>query len=342
MFSLLRSDVYRLVHGKALAVAMAVLIGIIVVTAVSLHAVSDPGFLILCYQEDPLTVDELRDDLQVEGGPLGSFVVTDEEGEEADDQADERFGADPSPSLMLSVEGASESLTAADFAAVSAEMRTFSSPTEMLGMGFVGGGLLTVVTSLLVAVYFASDFGSRFIRNLVMSRRGRWAYYGEKLVLAALIALLVEVVALVVIVTSFLLAGFGFRSLDAPGALAEWLLLVWLTTTAYAWLTALVVWLTRSMAAAIAEAVTVSTGMVGATLTQLAMFLGGAFPWVRAVPDWLLVRGMDVAGTGAEGLLAPSEIVPFVNAGAWAMLVALLWMALCAALALGVCRRRDV
>lgn len=242
MFNLLKSDVFRLVHGKTLWAMTACLIAVAVLAAATIHFVSSPEFLYASSQSMEMTVS------------------ADEDGEELDE-----FDAAAVQALEASEKPASE-VTVADFEGVSREMRTLESPLDMLGDAALSGGLVSLLTCLLVTLLFAGDFTTGFVRNLVMDRRGRWRYYGVKIILAGLAALYFLVVAVVACLVAFAAAGFTYARMNTVGEVAEYLALAFLLAWAYGCLTAVVVWATRSGGAGIAFAIVVGTGMVGALL----------------------------------------------------------------------------
>lgn len=372
MLSLLRSDLYRLVHGKALWVLTAVLAACMVASAGLLNLASQPEFLVLYAKAESASIDQVREDMAYENSAAGFMSAGgrsgDQEGrgegagngEDAGSASADGAGSGApgtaasgasdgdvatvgdadsgsAVTLMLTVDDA---LTAEDFEEVSADMHRFSSPTALFATTFLSAGLLFLAVSLLVAEFFAADFNRRFIRTLPMGRRGRMAYYGEKLLLAALLALYFLLVLMASCAASFAAWGFTYDALNGVGELLLWMLLSWLLTVVYAWLTALVVWLTRSTAAAVVEAVLVSSTFVGAALTQALMYFGAVLPALRAIVSWLPSSTLGPLGQNAAALLAPG---PFgAPAAVIALLVLLLWAGGCAALALTVCRRRDV
>lgn len=156
-----------------------------------------------------------------------------------------------------------EALSDADFEGVSRDMRTLASPADMLGDMAVSGGALAVVVSLVTALFLAQDFSMRFARNLVMDRRGRVRYYGEKLVLVGLLAAFYLAVAALAGAASFAAAGFTYAAASPLGDLALFLGLAWLLAFAYGCTTAVIVWATRSAGAGVAWALVVSSGIAG-------------------------------------------------------------------------------
>lgn len=351
MFNLLKSDVYRLVHGKMLWVATAVLVGCIVLCAAMMHWVSDPQFLYDAAQMSAtVTVGDADEPDAADEAAREMAEATAEEHERAMDAAsavNEGDGAadNASASLeaLLEFEDPS-SLSVADFEEASREMRTIDTPTSMFGDMLVSGGFLGALVSIVVALLLASDFSTRFVRNLPMDRRGRVAYYGGRLVLVAVVALYFLAVGCVLNVVAFTVAGFTFAALDGAAELLVFLGLSWLCLTAYGCMTAVFVWLTRSAGAGIAFALVVATGIAGTVAGSLLQNLGMAVPALSAVQPWLLATCMnhDLALPAASLLLPAEGAVWAVPVGVQVAIVGLFWVAACAALGLGVLRRRDV
>ncbi len=327
MLNLLRSDLYRLIRGKALWVMSVVLVACMAFAAGMLHWVTQPDFLAFYAQTEMMTVDEVQSELMPREEAEESFAVTVQ-----------------GPGTSVRADGFREVPTVDDFRDVSAEMRQFGSLTGLFGSGFVSGGFLAVTASLLVALFFSADFETHFVRNLTMTRRARVAYYGEKLLLASLMALWFLIVLAVSCAASFALAGISYRADEAVGGLLLWMLLTWLSATVYAWLTALVVWLTRSKAAGIAEAIVVSSSMFGALLAQALAYFGRVLPWMDALPAWLPSGALNLLAPGAAQLAVPGGALGFAGApvGVAVLAVLLIWLAVCGALTFAVCRRRDL
>ncbi|MEC4273589.1 hypothetical protein VJ923_10500 [Adlercreutzia sp. R25] len=343
MFNLLKSDVYRLVHGKMLWVATAVLAGCIVLCAAMMHWVSDPQFLCDAAQMSAtVTVGEADElDAAADEAAREMAEAAAEGGEGEDDGA--TVGGSASFEALLEF-GDPSSLSAADFEETSREMRTIEAPTFMFGDMLVSGGFLGALVSVVVALLLASDFSTKFVRNLPMDRRGRVAYYGGRLVLVAVVALYFLAVGCVLSLAAFTAAGFTFAALDGAAELLVFLGLSWLCLAAYGCLTAVLVWLTRSAQAGVAFALVVATGIAGTVAGGLLQNLGAAVPALAAVQPWLLSTCMnhDLA-LPATSLLLPAEgAVWAIPVGAQVALVGAFWVTASAVLALSVLRRRDV
>ena len=289
MFNLLKSDIYRLVHGKMLWVAAIVLVALSVLAAGMMHWVSSPEFLRMTATSFEMTVnvgdgangaaDVLGegdaaaanasaeaaaaagasgrglslDELDTLGAAEAAGSAESEEDSVRDDEtaSDSAFA---SSELWDLVADNPEALSDADFEGVSRDMRTLASPADMLGDMAVSGGALAMVVSLVTALFLAQDFSMRFARNLVMDRRGRVRYYGEKLVLVGLLAAFYLAVAALAGAASFAAAGFTYAAASPLGDLALFLGLAWLLAFAYGCTTAVIVWASRSAGAGVAWA----------------------------------------------------------------------------------------
>ena len=193
-------------------------------------------------------------------------------------------------------------------------------------------------------VRLAQDFSMRFARNLVMDRRGRVRYYGEKLVLVGLLAAFYLAVAALAGAASFAAAGFTYAAASPLGDLALFLGLAWLLAFAYGCTTAVIVWATRSAGAGVAWALVVSSGIAGSLLGQVLLLLGRGVPWIGALEPWMLASCMQNVGNHASTLLATPAAAPLTMAplAVQVLIVGGVAVALCAALTFGPLRKRDL
>lgn len=312
MFNLLKSDLYRLVHGKMLWVMLAVFLAMSVFTAaiVSFAANYVPAV--------SQVVEASAEDVE-----MGVELATD---------------------------------TSETFTDVNLANRQIASLTTLYGQSFAGGGELTMLVALLVALFFAADFDTHFVRNLVMDAAGRRRYYAEKLILAALVSAAFLLVGMIATPACFAAAGFTFVSAESPGAVALYALLAWLTITAYAWMTAVAVWVTHSKAAGIVAALVVAIGAAGGALFTAASIFGWKWPWLGELVHWvpysnltLLSNGVgwfDLpygAGLAANGTMSvPQGAIGGLSGMTQAFVVGVLWLAACAVLTFAVLRKKDV
>ena len=193
-------------------------------------------------------------------------------------------------------------------------------------------------------VRLAQDFSMRFARNLVMDRRGRVRYYGEKLVLVGFLAAFYLAVAALAGAASFAAAGFTYAAASPLGDLALFLGLAWLLAFAYGCTTAVIVWATRSAGAGVAWALVVSSGIAGSLLGQVLLLLGRGVPWIGALEPWTLASCMQNVGNHASTLLATPAAAPLTMAplAVQVLIVGGVAVALCAALTFGPLRKRDL
>lgn len=212
------------------------------------------------------------------------------------------------------------------------------------GQTFLTGGLLGMLGSALAALFLVSDIDHGFIKNLLMSRCGRRAYYAEKLVLIALIQAILLALCAATTTVAFAAAGFSYQVAERPDELAAWLGLTWLIAYAYALIAAVVTWLTRSKWGGAVLAVMVSTGVTGTVVANLCLGLAPALPWLGAVPSWLLHSCARLLGSGTAALFVCDAGLPVPGLPVWGhvLLVGALWSAAFAAVAMTVCRRRDI
>ena len=367
MFNLMKSDLYRLVHGKMLWVVTVVVVALSILAAVAMYAVSSPEFLSMSASAMDMTVTACDDETaegsagggeragaesggqSVPGASLGATADTAvETAEDAMEEAAEAGeGAAPgsaSAELWALVEESPQALSEADFEGVSREMRTFATPADMLGDSVVSGGLLTLVVALVTALFCAQDFTTRFARNLVMDRRGRMRYYGGKIVLVGVLAAFFVAVVSLVSVVSFAAAGFTYGDMNSPADLLAFFGLTWLVVFAYGCSAAVIVWISRSAGAGVAWAIVVCSGFLGAMAGQVLLLLGTAVPWLGALEPWLLASCVQALGSNAGTLLSGPAAAPLtmVPVAVQVLLVGAIVAGLCSALALGVLRKRDV
>lgn len=380
MFNLLKSDVYRLVHGKMFWVAAIVLVALSALAAGMMHWVSSPEFLRMTATSFEMTVNVSDaagdaasglngedagatsaaagaagvagasgrglslDELDASAAPdaAAGSAESEEDGVRDDETASD--SALTSSELWDLVADNPEALSDADFEGVSRDMRTLASPVDMLGDMAVSGGALAMVVSLVTALFLAQDFSMRFARNLVMDRRGRVRYYGEKLVLVGLLAAFYLAVAALAGAASFAAAGFTYAAASPLGDLALFLGLAWLLAFAYGCTTAVIVWASRSAGAGVAWALMVSSGIAGSLFGQVLLLLGRGVPWIGALEPWMLASCMQALGSHASTLLATPAAVPLtmVPLAVQVLIVGTAAVALCAALTFGPLRKRDL
>ena len=356
MFNLLKSDMYRLVHGKMLWVVTAIVVAASVLVVAMMHAVSSPEFLSMTASAVDMTVTA-GDDEGARGaasgdeteGPAAASVAAAAEAVEdvAENAAEAEEGAasgSASAELWASVAEDPQALSEADFEGVSREMRTFATPADMLGDSVVSGGMLTLIVALVATLFCAQDFTTRFARNLVMDRRGRVRYYGEKIVLVGVLAAFFLAVVSLTSVASFAVAGFTYEATNSLTDLLAFFGLTWLVIFAYGCSAAVIVWISRSAGAGVAWAIVVCSGFLGAAVGQVLLSLAVVAPWLGALEPWLLSSCVQDLGAFAGALLGTPAAAPLtmVPVAVQVLIAGAVAAGLCGALALGVLRKRDL
>lgn len=222
--------------------------------------------------------------------------------------------------------------------------KVMPSLTSTWSQAFLSGGLLGILGSVFIAVFLSRDFKSGFVKNLVMDRRGRWAYYGEKLVFVALVQAIFLAVCAAFSTLGFALFGFTYEVSESVADVALWLALSWLVSCAYTFLTACVVWLTQQEWLSVLWAVLISSGMIGAFLVQVALMLSRAIPVFAAAAEWTLAGSVASIGKGAAYLLTPnSELwLPGMLPVVQVLIVCGLMLVAGIAVTFAACRRRDI
>lgn len=356
MFNLMKSDMYRLVHGKMLWVVTAIVVAVSVLVVAMMHVVSSPEFLSMTASAVDMTVTA-GDDEGARGaasgdeteGPAAASVAAAAEAVEdvAENAAEAEKGAasgSASAELWASVAEDPQALSEADFEGVSREMRTFTTPADMLGDSVVSGGMLTLIVALVAALFCAQDFTTRFARNLVMDRRGRVRYYGEKIVLVGVLAAFFLAVVSLTSVASFAVAGFTYEAANSLTDLLAFFGLTWLVIFAYGCSAAVIVWISRSAGAGVAWAIVVCSGFLGAAVGQVLLSLAVVAPWLGALEPWLLSSCVQDLGAFAGALLGTPAAAPLtmVPVAVQVLIAGAVAAGLCGALALGVLRKRDL
>ena len=356
MFNLMKSDMYRLVHGKMLWVVTAIVVAVSVLVVAMMHVVSSPEFLSMTASAVDMTVTACEDEGargaasgdETEGPAAASVAAAAEAVEDvAENAAEAEEGAasgSASAELWASVAEDPQALSEADFEGVSREMRTFTTPADMLGDSVVSGGMLTLIVALVAALFCAQDFTTRFARNLVMDRRGRVRYYGEKIVLVGVLAAFFLAVVSLTSVASFAVAGFTYEAANSLTDLLAFFGLTWLVIFAYGCSAAVIVWISRSAGAGVAWAIVVCSGFLGAAVGQVLLSLAVVAPWLGALEPWLLSSCVQDLGAFAGVLLGTPAAAPLTMApvAVQVLIVGVVWAVACIALALTALRQRDM
>ncbi len=213
MLNLLKSDLYRLVHGKMLWVGLAALLAVVVGAAGLIWFATTPLFAEMVNEQ------AANSQAAANAGSTWNMQLTTPNNADLD---------------AAEVEALNEKVI---------NSRTYSYGSTFM-VGFLG-----LIVSVLAALIAASDFDSGFAKSVLAGRRSRLPYFGEKLLLIALVCGAFLLVAMVASDAAYLLLGFSYEHAETVGEFWAWTGLAWLEMTAYAYVVALVVWVARSKAA---------------------------------------------------------------------------------------------
>ena len=173
-------DLYRLVHGKSLWIFL----GIIAVMAAISAAV-------MAYITDPTFVQSMQA-ASASGAPTGVHIgFSNGSGPSADDLAETN--------------------------ALAAQLSQGMTPEALVGSVFLGGGGLSCLFVVFLAIFLAAEFESGFSKNVFTVQPSRLAFLGARIVVALVAAGFGMLTALAVWVTRKMAAGIGIGILLASG-----------------------------------------------------------------------------------------------------------------------------
>lgn len=180
-----------------------------------------------------------------------------------------------------------------------------SSLLTMTGTTLINGNALAIMFTIFLSIFLASEFESGYSKNVFTVQPNRITFLGAKLVEIVLIAAVFTAVSLASIAAVGAIAGLSFASTSAVDILI-WGALVTLVLSGFGMLIALIIWLTRKVAAGIIGAVVLVTGM----LVMIVQALLSLFPAVSHLTDFTLYSCMSALGRGlyVEGGLSVAHI----------------------------------
>lgn len=313
MFNLLKSDIYRLVHGKMLWVSLICLIATLASGTGTVWFVTTPEFASMTNEQ---TAKNLAEE-EPSGQGDGAFTA-------------EITSADGTGLIETGIQELNE--------------RKMDSHTYSYAQMFTSGGFLGLLSSIVVALMLVSDFKTGFIKNVLSGRRGRGVYMGEKLILTSLVCAVFLLVGMAVIDLGLAAVGYTYENPESIGQIALWATLTWLVVVAYAFIVACIVWATRSTGAGIAAAILLSGGIVESMVMMGFSTLGQAMPIFNDMSAWMLVYVNRLLGGGIAELLTSAETIaiPGISPVGHVVLVTVTVIAICATLSLTLLKRKDV
>lgn len=303
MFNLLKSDIYRLVHGKMLWVGLACLAFVVVGAA-----------------------------------GLVWFATTPEFAQMVNEQAQEEARQNGATATLTSPNGAD--LDAEEVQVLNDKV--ISSRTYSYGNTFMVG-FLGLIVAVLAALLASSDFDTGFAKNVLAGRGDRRAYFAEKLVLIAALCGVFLLAGMLLSDAVYAVLGFSYRYTETVGEYWSWAGLTWLVLTAYAFLGALIAWATRSKTVGVVLAALVPTGFLESMVLGAAAVLAPAVPLVGDMMQWLPTSVQQRMAVGGAGLFETGgSAVAGLPPAAQVLIVFGAIVIVCAALSLTACRKRDV
>lgn len=306
MFNLCKADVYRMVHMKSFWVCIMVSVALMVTIAGIMNWISSPEFTVV--------VNESISDEHLAG-----MSVEEQENARSEASAD-----------LAEVEPLND--------------KVLSSLTDTWSNTFFDGGFLGAIGSIFVVIFLMRDFQGGFIKNYPLDRRGRFVYFGEKLVIVALIQAIFLLVCAAVTAVAFWAFGFTYETQDSFGGILGWLGLVWLVCTAYGFMLTCLTLLIKSEALSTVVAVMVPSSILGSIMVTVLNYFGVSFPILNQVPQWLMVSTYGNLRGGAAGLTNAVGEGVFAALPVWShvVILAAIYMVVMAVLVLTVCRKQDI
>ena len=176
---------------------------------------------------------------------------------------------------------------------VQAQEAISSSSLTMTGTTLVNGNALAIMFTIFLSIFLASEFESGYSKNVFTVQPNRIAFLGARLVEIVLTAALFTAVSLASVALVGAIAGLSFAPTSAADLLL-WGTLVTLVLSGFGMVIALIIWLTRKVAAGIIGAVVLVTGM----LVMMVQALLSLFPALSHLSDFTLYACMSALGRG--------------------------------------------
>lgn len=198
--------------------------------------------------------------------------------------------------VTLGVTTPEQAFTSDDLAEAMAILSSTSQITY-IGSMMVKGGALALMFIIFISIFLASEFESGFSKNVFASHPNRLAFLGARLIEIAVLAAVFVTATIASSLVSAAIAGFELAP-SPVGDIVLWGALITLMLTAFGTITALTVWLTRKMSAAIVVGVVLVTGLVAALIRSVVSLI----PGMSHLADFMLTPCMESLGLyGLDG-----------------------------------------
>lgn len=290
MANILRMDLYRLVHGKSLWIFLASIVVLAVASAGVMAVITDPAF------QESMRV------AYTSGAPTGVNIgFSNPSGVGADDIA--------------------------EASAMTALLSQGLAPEALVGNVFLGGGGLSCLFVVFIAIFLSSEFESGFSKNVFTVQPNRLAYLGARTLEIVVLAAVFAAVAIGSTLAAAAVTGLELSFTPLPEFLL-WAALATLCAAGFGMLTALAVWVTRKMAAGIVIGIVLGAGLVTMVLQTVLML----FPSASHLADFTLSSCMSSLALGLAGSLSAPHIA----------LVSVAFIVVAAVASAVVLQRKDV
>ena len=271
MVNILRMDLYRLLRSKSLWICLGITVALAAMTIGVLGLLTNADFMQWA-QSSGATVSSASNSV-VNIGVNGNSTMSTEE-------------------ITQSIVQAQEAISS-------------SSLLTMTGTTLVNGNALAIMFTIFLSIFLASEFESGYSKNVFTVQPNRIAFLGARLVEIVLTAALFTAVSLASVALVGAIAGLSFAPTSAADLLL-WGTLVTLVLSGFGMAIALIIWLTRKVAAGIIGDVVLVTGM----LVMMVQALLSLFPALSHLSDFTLYACMSALGRGlyVDGGLSVAHI----------------------------------
>lgn len=165
------------------------------------------------------------------------------------------------------------------------------------GSSFVGGSLIAMLFSIFMASMASEFFKHGYVKNMIQAHGGRASYALAFVALCVLLSAAMTVMGVVVTEAGVRIAGVG-PALPSVGDFFQWLVQVILCVAAYAVLTVLVVFVTKSEVAGVIAALFFGGGGAEGLMMFVLANVPGMPAAIRDCLDGYLAADMSTLASG--------------------------------------------
>lgn len=170
---------------------------------------------------------------------------------------------------------------------------------ELYRQGTVGAGFFGVTTGVLAALFVCADFDSGFIKNIMAAHENKWDYIMSKTACLCSVNLLYLTANFgVVLIVNMICKNF-FKASE-PADVLFYMFAAWLLVNAFSALTILACVVTRRLAAGVAWAICVNSGLVIVILSSGLNIFG--LSWITDNSIYMNLSALPAVFHGTYGL----------------------------------------